>query len=224
MQFTSTELISSLSLGLYCTLISTMTTIASWIDTIGLETILSLAPHGLFDGCGGTSNFVAQMMRERPVDEASLFGRLRDGDYFDAKPVDEETWSANELPSALDSIRKRLETLGYVKVSFYTEEEEEPEVPVCSHEEIASSILKLVNSRPPAKLFDHSFILYVRDGATYRLESYIGEYAPRNVEWSAYETDLKRLFDQPETAWREVFGVETQPQYDLDIVKLTIAN
>lgn len=192
----------------------------SWLETITVETLLDLAPHGFLMGCGTTSEYLAYAVRSRPQTEKDLFIINRQGSYFDSS-INELSFSLTNISSVLDEIDARLDRDGYVRVSFDdgredTEEESTPE-------EITQSLLHIIKVRPPPKLFDHSFLLLKTDDV-WRFESYIDQYAPRAVVWNTYHSDIENLVKTPLESWERIFGVRCAPDYDLSKVKVMITS
>lgn len=193
----------------------------SWLQSITINTLLELAPWGLFIGCGGTSEYLTYALRTKPKDEKELFEINRHGTWYDSN-VDKIEYPAVNLEEALSEINNRLDTYGYVRVSFYDceydddTEEEEP-----STIDIAGSIYALIRKPGLPRLFDHSFVL-VKDKDILRFESYLSEYVPRCTPWNSYAEDLRQLFKDPLKQWERLFNIKCAPQYQTDYNKIMI--
>jgi hypothetical protein len=189
-----------------------------YLTTERAKTLLELAPHGFLVGCGGTSEFLAYILRVRPDDD-TLIRIWRQHEYYDffseidfksySFPSCEEfntTWSQ----AVMDEVAHRLNSRGYVRFSFRREEPEATNS-IPDLNEITTSLVKIIRTRPKPKLFDHSFVIAWMDSPKgyVRLESYIDQYHPRMVIWNSYQEDLSSLINsvyqingEPEKIWQ----------------------
>lgn len=197
------------------------TSLKSWLDTIAVPTLLRLAPHGLFIGCGGTSEYLAFAIRNRPPTETALFEINRQQNYFNSA-LNEKEFRPDEIVQLLTEIDTRLDSEGYVRVSIY-DDSEELTIEEHSTAEIIKSIANCIGRHPDPVLFDHSFILLKSDGY-WRFESYIDQYAPRRVPWENYRIDLEDLFKDPLHKWEDIFGVKCTQRCNMSEVRLVINN
>lgn len=193
----------------------------AWLHSININTLLELAPWGLFIGCGGTSEYLSYVFQTKPQDEQELFQINRLGTWFNHL-IDKQEYSALHLDKALMEINKRLHEHGYVRVSFYdVDYEEETDEEPAGTIDIAGSIFSLIRKPLPPTLFDHSFVL-VKVKEVLRFESYLSEYQPRCVPWNTYEEDLKKLLDNPLEQWECLFNIKCDPNYQTDYSKIMI--
>lgn len=210
----------------------------AWLDSIGIPLLLDWAPSGSFEGCGGTAEFLSYLMRTRPSNKDEIWHIKRQSTWYDGA-VESKVFQADQLePEGSDNdsklsllskleealllIRERLDKYEYVQVSFTNESEDiEEETPSC--EEIVDSFKTYLFSKPPAELFDHAFVLVKLDSII-RFKSYLGEYGPRTIPWNNYEADLRDLFMNPHSKWKEIFGVDCDPKYNLDRVRIVVNN
>lgn len=191
----------------------------SWIETITIKTLLKFAPHGFLMGCGETSEYMAYMARTKPLNEKDLFQSLRQGYYFNSS-INEMKYKLHEMDLAISEIDKRLSCDGYVRVSFECDEIEES-IATASTSEIVSSFMNILHNHPPPKLFDHSFALFKTD-SIWRFESYIDQYAPRNVMWNTYNTDLHDIVLTPLESWARIFGVRCETVYESTSARVVV--
>lgn len=195
----------------------------AWLDTIEIPKLLQWAPSGLFVGCGGTAEYLSYLMRIKPSTEDEIWEITRQHYWYDSA-TGSLLFTPEQLEEALSLIRECINTHEYVQVSFSNDSTEDLDEKRACCEEIVGSIKTFIFNKPPAELFDHAFILVKKGDSILRLESYLGEYGPRYVPWNNYESDLRDLFKNPHLKWKEIFGVDCNPKYDLHRVTITVNN
>jgi len=190
-----------------------------------LSFILDIAPHGIFLGCGETSEFINYILKNKPNGEKDIFEVLRNQLYYDTA-VNKKEFTINQFNDILAEIDERLNQFNYVTISFYNYEEITNDS--INNKEIVNSIKDLIfnSNNVKCKLFDHSFILAKLDDNYIRLESYIFNYKPRQIIWNTYQQDVKELLSSQDKLkiWKQLFDVECDQHFSKDKVRIVINN
>jgi len=192
-----------------------------WLDIIGVDTLLSYAPHGNFIGCGGTSEFLAYIMRKLPSDDKELL-QLFFSDEYHNSAQNERIYSPKDLQDCIEDIQMRLLRDSYVRVSFMNNIIH-PSLNNFNLQDLLFTILSSDHEQVIPLLFDHSFVLIQRNGI-YRIESYVNQYGPQISEWSSWKDDIIDLFQDPHTVWTKLFGVICQEEYDLETINIYVGS
>jgi hypothetical protein len=198
-------------------------TFNDWINNITIQKLLNYAPHGFLCGCGGTSEYLAFVMRSRSSSEKDLFEVIRQGYYYDSI-VDEVEYSFENFSLAIEEIEKRLDIHSYVRVSFCNlSNNDSSDNSYSTPDEVRKSIINCILDPPSPVLFDHSFII-VKYNGIWRLESYVGLYKPRAIQWDSYHQDLQTLFESPIKEWKRLFEADCNPDYDPSQITILISH
>ena len=187
-----------------------------WMDTITIFEILNSAPHGFFTGCGGTSEYLAYIFRNKLATIDDLFEIRRKNEYYDSA-INEKYFASTQIEECLEEISQRLTKNEYVRISF------DFDVERCSK---IYNMLDIIKNPPKPCLFDHDFVI---TNNSLRFDSYINQNEPRCTYWENYQNDLRELFinlsfQSSIQKWEDIFGVKCDDHCKLSNMQIIISD